>query len=153
MAKEAALTKEMVLKCNSVLGSFSTTYRDSSTSRSSNLSNGASKINGTVIYPGETFSAYEELHPFTEANGYSAAGAYLNGMVVDSIGGGVCQVTTTLYNALLLAEVSITERAPHSMTVSYVEPSMDAAIAGTYTDLKFRNDSNAPIYIDRKRAV
>lgn len=146
--QKAEFTKEMVSKCQDLLGSFSTTYRDSSTDRASNLANGAKKIDGSIIYPGESFSVYEKLKPFTEENGWSAAGAYLNGMVVDSIGGGACQVSTTLYNALLMAELNITERAPHSMTVSYVEPAMDAAIAGTYKDLKFKNDTNAPIYIE-----
>ena len=93
-----------------------------------------------VLYPGDTFSAYEVVSPFTEENGYYMAGSYLNGKVVDSLGGGICQVSTTLYNAVLLAELEIVERAPHSMIVNYVEPSSDAAIAGTYKDFKFKND-------------
>lgn len=145
---EPQVTKEEAARCQDLLGSFSTTYSASSSNRASNLTNGAKKINGTVVYPGETFSAYKVLSPFTTSNGWSAAGAYNNGKVVDSIGGGVCQVSTTLYNALLKAEMEIVERAPHSMTVSYVEPAMDAAIAGTWKDLKFKNNTDVPVYIE-----
>ena len=67
---------------------------------------------------------------------------------VDSIGGGVCQISTTLYNASLYAELEIVQRQNHSMTVSYVKPSMDAAIAGTYKDLKIKNPYDTPIYIE-----
>ena len=76
------------------------------------------------------------------------AGSYLNGEVVDSMGGGICQVSTTLYNAVLRAELEVVERSPHSMTVHYVELSEDAAIAGTYKDFKFKNSTDYPIYIE-----
>ena len=76
------------------------------------------------------------------------AGSYLNGKVVDSLGGGICQVSTTLYNAVLLSELEVVERSNHSMIVTYVDPSADAAIAGTYKDFKFKNDTDAPIYIE-----
>lgn len=141
-------TREMVEKCNTVLGSFSTTYTTSSQDRAANLANGAKLINNTVLYPGEVFSAYEKLAPFTTANGYYEAGAYSNGKLVDSIGGGACQVTTTLYNSVLLSELEVVERAAHSMTISYVDLSRDAAIAGTWKDLKFKNDTDAPIVIE-----
>lgn len=141
-------TKADVEKCRDLLGTFSTTYTSSSENRAGNLSNGARLINNTVLYPGDVFSAYEKLTPFTRANGYYEAGAYANGMVIDSIGGGACQVTTTLYNAVLLSELEVVERAPHSMTVSYVDLSMDSAIAGTWKDLKFKNDQNIPILIE-----
>ena len=90
---------------------------------------------------------HDTISPLTEENGYYAAPSYSNGEVVDSIGGGVCQVSTTLYNAVLKAELEVVERSPHSMVVSYVKPSMDAAIAGDYKDFKFRNDTEVPIYI------
>lgn len=64
------------------------------------------------------------MEPYTEENGYTEGGSYENGQVVQTMGGGICQVSTTLYNALLLAEVEITERMPHSMLIDYVEPSM-----------------------------
>lgn len=133
-----------------VLGTFSTDFSSSGPARSTNLSVGAAKINGRVLMPGETLSGYECLQPFTAANGYQAAAAYENGQVVDSIGGGVCQIATTLYNASLLAELQITQRQNHSMAVGYVKPSRDAAIAGTYKDIKVTNNYGTPIYVEGK---
>lgn len=145
---EPLYTRELVEKCNTLLGTFSTTYASSSSDRAGNLANGARLINNTVLYPGDVFSAYEKMTPFTVSNGYFEAGAYENGRVVDSIGGGACQVTTTLYNAVLLAELEIVERAAHSMTISYVDLSKDAAIAGTWKDLKFKNNKDVPVIVE-----
>lgn len=141
-------TREMVENCNTVLGTFQTTYATSTSDRAANLANGARLINNTVLYPGEVFSAYEKLAPFTTGNGYYQAGAYSNGKLVDSIGGGACQVTTTLYNAILFSELEVVERSNHSMTISYVDLSRDSAIAGTWKDLKFKNNTDAPILIE-----
>ena len=140
-------TRDVVEQCNTLLGSFSTEYADSAEGRAANLANGARLINNTVIYPGEIFSGYEYLSPFTGKNGYYVAGAYSKGKIIDSVGGGACQVTTTLYNAALEAELEIVERKAHSMTISYVNLSRDAAIAGTYKDLKFMNNTDVPILI------
>lgn len=139
---------EELANIKDLLGSFTTSFSTSGSNRCKNVSSGASHINGTVLYPGEEFSAYETVSPFTEANGYAMAGSYLNGEVVDSMGGGICQVSTTLYNAVLRAELNVTERSPHSMTVHYVDLSEDAAIAGTYKDFKFVNSTEYPIYIE-----
>lgn len=135
-------------KVKDIIGSFTTSYKTSSASRSQNVANGTNLINGTVLYPGETFSAYDAITPFTKENGYEMAGSYLNGQVVDSLGGGICQVTSTLYNAVLRAELLVEERHNHSMVVSYVDPSADAAISGTAKDLKFTNNLEYPIYIE-----
>lgn len=131
-----------------LLGSYSTNYSSSTQNRCANISNAAGKINGTVLYPGEEFSVYEAIGPLDGSNGYELAGAYENGQTVQSYGGGVCQVSTTLYNAAILAELEITERSNHSMIVTYVKPSMDAAIAGDYKDLKFVNNQDTPIFIE-----
>ena len=141
-------TKEVMEMCSKKLGSFSTEYTDSARGRAANLANGARLINNTVIYPGEVFSAYDYLTPFTKDNGYYTAGAYKEGKVIDSIGGGACQVTTTLYNAVLNSELEVIERKSHSMTISYTELSRDAAIAGTYKDFKFKNNTDVPILIE-----
>lgn len=141
-------TKASLMEIDDVIGTFTTTYHDSSTSRATNLANGSKFIDGTVLYPGEVFSCYEHMNPFTAANGYMPAGAYLQGKVVDSIGGGVCQISSTLYNTVLRAELEVVERAPHSMSVGYVKPSADAAIAGTFKDLKFKNNLSDPIYLE-----
>lgn len=141
-------SREELAKVKDVLGSFTTAFKTSTPDRCTNLATGAKHINGTVVYPGETFSVYEAASPFTIKNGYAVGGAYLNGKVVDSIGGGICQVSTTLYNAVLLSELEVVQRQPHSMLVTYVQESADAAIAGTYKDFKFKNSTDAPIYIE-----
>lgn len=140
-------TRDLVERCNTMLGTFSTNFASSTADRAGNLANGAKLINNFVLYPGEEFSAYKMLTPFTKENGYFVAGAYSNGIVIDSVGGGACQVTTTLYNAVLNAELEVTERSSHSMSIGYAELSRDAAIAGTWKDLKFKNNTDAPILI------
>ena len=132
-------------ECQDMLGSYSTSFASSDSARSQNLVNAASLLNGITIYPGETFSVADHLVPFTVENGYQVSKAYASGQVVDSIGGGVCQAATTLYNTLLKAELEIVERHNHSMIVGYVEPSMDAAISEGSKDLKFKNNTEVPI--------
>lgn len=146
--KEPDITEEDLSTISDVLGTCSTSFSSSGAARSKNLSNGAAKINGRVLMPGETLSGYECMQPFTTENGYYTAAAYENGQVVDSIGGGVCQIATTLYNAALRSELEITQRQNHSMIVTYVKPSMDAAIAGTYKDIKITNNYSTPIYVE-----
>ena len=146
--RQPDIVEEDLASIGDVLGTFTTDFSSSGSSRSGNLSNGASKINGHVLMPGETLSGYECMHPFTTANGYYTAAAYEGGRVVDSIGGGVCQIATTLYNAALRAELEITQRQNHSMVVGYVKPSMDAAIAGTVKDIKITNNYSTPIYVE-----
>ena len=136
-------------KVKDVLGTFTTSYSTSGSARCKNVENGCRLINGTTLYPGEEFSTLTKIQPFTEANGYYPAGSYQNGMVVDSLGGGICQVSTTLYNAVLLSELEVTQRSNHSMIISYVKPSMDAAIAeSSGKDFKFVNNLDYPIYIE-----
>lgn len=135
------------LTLDQVLGQYTTTYQSSTESRKKNIENAAKKINGTSILPGESFSCYEALKPISEENGYAVAGSYEDGKIVSSVGGGICQVSTTLYNAVLGAELEVTERHAHSMTVSYVDLSRDAAIAGDYLDLCFTNTLEYPVVI------
>lgn len=142
-------TQEELEQVKDVLGTFTTNFNSSGKSRSANVTNGCNLISGTTLYPGDEFSMYETVAPFSTENGYYMAGSYLNGQVVDSLGGGICQVSTTLYNAVLLAELDVTERHNHSMIVSYVDPSADAAIAESAgKDFKFVNNTEHPIYID-----
>lgn len=143
------VTKEAISKVKDVLATFTTSFSTSGSSRSANVENGAKLINGTILLPGETFSTYETITPFTIENGYYLAGSYLQGQVVDSLGGGICQVSTTLYNAVLRAELQIDERHNHSMIVGYVDPSADAAISESAgKDFKFTNTNEYPIYIE-----
>ena len=146
--EQPAITSEALATIQDVLGTYTTDFSSSGAARSTNLAVGAAKINGHVLMPGDVLSGYECLQPFTTANGYKTAAAYENGQVVDSIGGGVCQLATTLYNASLEAEVEIIQRQNHSMIVTYVKPSRDAAIAGTYKDIKIQNNYSTPIYVE-----
>lgn len=139
---------EQLANVKDLLGTFSTSLTSSNANRIKNVNSASNYIDGTVLYPGEEFSTHDVIAPFTAERGYAEAANYVNGEIVDGMGGGVCQVSTTLYNAVLRAELEVTERAPHSMTVSYVKLSEDAAIAGTWKDLKFRNSSQYPIYIE-----
>lgn len=140
---------EELAQVTDILGSFTTSYSTSGSSRSANVENGCRLIDGITLYPGEEFSTYAVVSPFTEKNGYYMAGSYVNGKVVDSLGGGICQVSTTLYNAVLRAELEVTERHNHSMVVSYVDRSADAAIAESSSkDFRFVNNLDYPIYIE-----
>ena len=131
-----------------LIGSYTTNFASSSAGRAKNVITGVSKVDGTILYPGEEFDLAKTVSPFTQENGYELAGSYQNGTVVESFGGGIGQVATTLSNAVIRAELEITMRFNHSMLVHYVEPSMDAAIAGNYKDLKFKNNLDAPVYIE-----
>lgn len=135
-------------KCNSILGEYTTSYDSSSEDRAANLANGARLINNAILYPGDEFSSLKYLLPFSIDNGYYAAGSYNSGNIVETIGGGACQVTTTLYNAALLAELEIVERHAHSMTVSYVDLSFDAAVAEGAKNFRFKNNTDMPILIE-----
>ncbi|MCR5127296.1 MAG: VanW family protein [Lachnospiraceae bacterium] len=140
---------EELAQVKDLLGTFTTSFSSSGAARSTNVSNGCHLIDGTLLYPGEEFSAYNTIKPFTEENGYRLAGSYLNGKVVESLGGGICQVSSTLYNAVLRAELQVTERHNHSMVVTYVDKSADAAIAESAgKDFRFVNNTEHPIYIE-----
>ncbi len=140
-------TVEELSMVQDVLGTFETNFAGGAAGRIQNIENGVRLFNGTTLYPGEEFSANEAFGVFDASNGYAKGSSYENGKVVESYGGGVCQVTSTLYNALLAAELEISERWNHSMVVSYVERAKDAAVAGSYKDLKFINDTDYPIYL------
>lgn len=141
-------SEEELAKVKDVLGSYSTNFRTSVAARITNINVATERINGTVLYPGDVFSVNETILYRNAENGYEMAGSYEGGQTVQSYGGGVCQVSTTLYNAVILAELEITERQNHSMTVAYVPLAMDAAIAGDYLDFKFANNTEYPIYLE-----
>ena len=141
------LSTEQAEKCDTVIGEFTTFYTGAGGGRVQNIEAGAEKLHGKVILPGEEFSVASVLMPFTEENGYASGGTYIDGQLSESIGGGVCQLSSTLYNALLQTKLNITMRYPHSMPVGYVLPGRDAAIAGDYKDLRFVNNTKAPVVL------
>ena len=141
-------TEEEIGMCTDLLGRYTTYFSQGDYSRCRNIENGCSLASDEILMPGDTFSVLDHLTPFEESNGYYYAGSYLNNEVVQSLGGGICQVSTTLYNAVIRAELEVLERKNHSLMVGYVEPSMDAAIAESAgMDMKFKNDLNYPVYI------
>lgn len=142
-----AITQEELSKVKDVLGTATTNYSASSWERATNVENGCAKISGTLLMPGDYFSVTDAVTPFSAENGYQPAPSYEENRVVDSYGGGICQVSTTLYNAVLKAELEVTSRSNHTMIVTYVDPSKDAAIAEGVMDLAFVNSLNTPIYI------
>lgn len=142
------ITEEKLSEITDLLGSYTTFYGSDGSGRAQNIESGAKHIGGHLLQPGEVMSADEAMAPYTYENGYAEAASYEGNKVVQSMGGGICQVSTTLYNALLYAELEIVERYPHSMLVRYAEPSMDAAIADDLLDLVFKNNQKSPVYIE-----
>ncbi len=126
---------------------FSTYYGASSKERKNNIELAADAINGTVLPCGGEFSFNKVVGERTEERGYLPAKIISGGEFVDGVGGGVCQVSSTVYNAALLAGLSVTEWHRHSLPVSYVSPSFDAMVSGTFCDLIFKNDTESEIYI------
>lgn len=130
------------------LSSFTTKYNVSNTARSTNLKLAASKINGKIISPGEEFSYNKSVGARTISAGYQEAKIYSNGEVVDGIGGGICQISSTLYNSCVLANLNIIERHNHQFLTSYVSAGRDATVSYGAKDFKFKNTRSYPIKID-----
>ncbi len=131
-----------------LISSYTTKYDASNTNRSGNLKIAANKINGTVLMPGEEFSYNEVVGKRTIEEGYTNAKMYENGQVIDGLAGGICQISSTLYNAVLLANLEITERRNHSYTSSYVPAGRDATVVYGRQDFKFKNSRTYPIKIE-----
>lgn len=130
------------------LGSYKTNFSSSSANRASNINLATSSINGLVLMPGDVFSFNGTVGERTTARGYKTAGAYVAGETVDQVGGGICQVSSTLYNTVLLSNLEIVERRSHQMTVSYVPMARDATVNWGTTDFRFKNNTEYPIRID-----
>lgn len=128
-----------------LLSSFSTKYAASNQNRTTNLRLAANKINGTVVMPGETFSYNKVVGARTIAAGYKEAPIYVQGEVVDGLGGGICQITSTLYNAVVYANLEVTQRTNHQFVPSYVTASRDATVVYGSIDFQFKNNRNYPI--------
>ena len=145
----AALTWEAIdaTLFKDVLGSVSTNHTNNS-NRNTNLKLACQALNGKIIRPGETFSYNAALGERTKDKGYKPAGAYIAGKTVDTVGGGICQVSSTLYYACLKADLEIVERYAHGYTVSYMPYGMDATVSWGTLDYKFKNNTDYPIRIE-----
>ena len=151
----AEVTAESLLSTlyTDVLGEFQTPYQgDDNNNRNTNLALACAAINNVVLQPGEEFSYNATLGERTAEAGYKPAGTYVNGLTVDTIGGGICQVSSTLYYCALLADLKIIERWPHGFISSYTDPGMDASVSWPNADLHFANNTGYPIKIEAYRA-
>lgn len=147
--EEPIWNEEALLQITDILGTYTTSFKTSGTERSNNIVNAASKVNGQTVYPGEEFSTMSYMVPFTEKNGYQEAHSYSGGRVVESVGGGICQVSSTLYNAVLLSELEVTCRKNHALIVTYVPLSADATISeDSGIDFTWVNNTDYPIYVE-----
>lgn len=141
------LTTDDIKERTQKICSFTTYFDADNTDRSGNIRLAAEKINGSAIESGATFSFNGTVGARTEDNGFKPAKIIEDGKFVLGFGGGVCQVSTTLYNAAVLSGLEIEEYHPHSLQVGYVAPSRDAMVSGSYFDLKFKNNRLTPIYV------
>ena len=142
-----ALTEEIFLSSQDLLGTFSTVVTGNDAGRNQNLINASLKIDNYMVMPGEIFSTNRAFGEMSYANGYRMAPVILNGELVPGMGGGICQVSTGLYIALVHAELRIVERLNHSMRVGYADYGWDATLAGDVIDLRFENDTEYPVLI------
>ena len=130
------------------LGEYTTRYNASNTNRSTNLALAANNINGKVFLPGEVFSYNKEVGERTSARGFKEAHIFSGGKVENGLGGGICQISSTLYCATLIADLEIVERKNHQLFPEYVDPSLDATVAWGSVDYKFKNSRTSPIKIE-----
>lgn len=130
-----------------LLASYSSNYSSSNYNRSTNVALATSKINGIVLMPGKSFSYNGTVGQRTLRAGFKEAGAYANGEVTTAVGGGICQVSSTLYNAVLRANLEVTNRTNHMFQVGYVPIGTDATVSWGAPDFQFKNNRNYPIKI------
>lgn len=132
---------------DTLLSEYTTTFNSSAGNRTHNIALASAAIDGVLLKPGEVFSLNRQLGPRLAQAGYLKAPVIMKNRLVEDFGGGICQVATTLYNAVLLAGLEVIERFPHSRPVNYAPPGLDATISGDYLDLKFANNTGATVYI------
>ena len=148
ITKPSKTTKEIGSEAfPDLIATFSTKYQASNTNRTTNLRLAANKINGTVLLPGEEFSYNKTVGERTVEAGFKMAATFSGGKVVDGLGGGICQISTTLYDAAVMADLEITERRNHQFVTSYVGGGRDATVVWGSQDFKFKNTRKYPIRI------
>jgi vancomycin resistance protein YoaR len=145
--KSPRVSGEDLQQVDTLLGTCSTGYGSSSRNRVQNILMAAEAIDGTVLLPDETFSFNDTVGPRSAAGGYREAPVIVNGQLDTGIGGGICQVSTTLYNAVLLADLKIVTRNHHSLPSHYVAAGLDATVSYGSLDFRFRNNTETPIVI------
>lgn len=147
-ALQASVTADKLSKVNSKVASFSTSFAGSSANRVTNISLATKSINGKLLMPGDSFSFNDVVGQRTAAKGYKEAPVIVNNKLDSGLGGGICQVSTTLYNAVMRANINATERAHHSLPSHYIGLGMDATVDYGNLDYKFKNTLEYPLYIE-----
>ncbi len=142
---EPEITYEKIMDIDSVVSEFHTVFNPADRNRSDNIRLACSKLNGRILMPGEEFSMNETLGPRTLENGYKEAPVIYKNELIKGPGGGICQVTTTLYDTVLKAKLEVMERTHHSIPLGYVSPGQDATIAEDTIDFRFRNNWDYPV--------
>jgi len=145
--KEASIKRVDLEKITGKISGYSSSYTNTGDGRVRNMEIAADIIDGTIVMPGEEFSYNALIGDTTPEKGYEKANTYIGNKIVPDYGGGICQVSTTLYRAVMRANIRSTERMNHSLTVSYSEPGLDATVANGVIDYKFVNTYDFPIYI------
>lgn len=135
------------LKIKTLLGQYTTRFNPQKKNRTSNIKQAAQALDNFILEPGKEFSFNKVVGPRTKEAGYNEAPIILNNRFTQGVGGGVCQVSTTMYNVLLKANLNITERHPHSLPIRYVPKGLDAAVVYGYKDLKFINNTSGHLLI------
>lgn len=141
------ITSDSLKKINTVMAVYSTNFNAGAVNRSKNIALAARNLSGTLVLPGKVFSFNQTVGPRLAAVGYRDAPVFIDGKVVPGVGGGVCQVSSTLYNAILLAGLTPVERTNHYLPVGYVPRAFDATVADGFIDFKFRNNFQHNIYV------
>jgi vancomycin resistance protein YoaR len=144
---KAKATEELLSHVKEEIISFSTHFSTKDANRTSNIRTAAKSVDGKVLLPDETFSMNKALGELDAKNGYKEAHVIVNGELTTGMAGGICQVTTTVYNVALLSNMDIVSRRGHSLKVAYVDPGRDATVSGSYIDFKFKNTNSFPVYI------
>ncbi|WP_156626696.1 vancomycin resistance protein [Clostridium tertium] len=147
VVEEARIKAEDLASITGKISSYSTSYVNTGDGRVKNMELAADIVNGTILMPGDEFSYNGLIGDTTPEKGYEKANTYVGNEIVPDYGGGICQVSTTLYRAVMRANIRSTERMNHSLTVSYSEPGLDATVANPYIDYKFVNTYDFPVYI------
>lgn len=152
---EPEVSRESLENKTLLLGECTTTLATSGSKRTSNVNLALSYFNFMTVEPGETVSFNKVVGKRTEKNGFKRAPEYAGSTVIEGVGGGVCQASTTIYGAVIRAGLTVVERHQHTMTVGYVQPSQDAAVSDGDKNMRFKNNTESTLYIfayvDRKK--
>lgn len=145
--KTPAITSQMLRRINGIIGEYTTTFNANVAGRSQNIRLASSSVNDVLLLPGQEFSFNEATGRITIANGYKNAPVIVAGVLQEGVGGGVCQVSSTLYNSVLYAGLDVVQRRAHSIPSTYVDIGRDAVVVHGVLDLKFKNTHDFPVYI------